>query len=158
VILWWGVFDNELFVEHGEHRFGPYIPVDGPIPLHRYRQFKKSRTEKRAERVEALATQLELPRAALEGGSVTLPAVETESLPVAQSFSEPNPFQELRYSSVIAAKQAIAGELGKPLATLSGEQMAAINTLVSETLDKQAIDTFIRTHLKPTRETRHHAQ
>jgi len=158
VILWWGVFDNELFVEHGEHRYGPYIPVDGPIPLHRYRQFKKSRTEKRAQRVEALATQLELPRAALEGGAVTLPAVETESLPAAQPFNDPNPFLELCYSSVIAAKQAIASELGKPLATLPGEQMAAINTLVSETLDKQAIEAFVRTHLKPTRGTRHHAQ
>ncbi|MCP4307838.1 MAG: IS481 family transposase, partial [bacterium] len=78
VILWWGVFDNELYVEHGEHRYGPYIPVDGPIPLHRYRQFKKSRAEKRVDRVEVLASKLELPRAALEGGAVTLPEIETE--------------------------------------------------------------------------------
>jgi hypothetical protein len=73
VILWWGLFDTELYVEHGERRYGPYTPVGGPIPLHRYRRFKKTRTEKRAERVEALAARLQLPRAALDGGSVSLP-------------------------------------------------------------------------------------
>jgi hypothetical protein len=24
VILWWGIFDNELYVGHGDKRFGPY--------------------------------------------------------------------------------------------------------------------------------------
>lgn len=48
VILWWGLFDNELYVEHSERRYGPFLPVDGPIPLHRYRSFKKTRTQKRA--------------------------------------------------------------------------------------------------------------
>jgi hypothetical protein len=55
VILWWGLFDNELYVEHSERRYGPFLPVDGPIPLHRYRSFKKTRTQKRADRIEELA-------------------------------------------------------------------------------------------------------
>ena len=38
VVLWWGLFDRDLFVEHGERRFGPYRPSGGPIPLHRYRK------------------------------------------------------------------------------------------------------------------------
>jgi hypothetical protein len=42
VLLWWGLFDNELYVEHGDKRFGPYLPDGGPIPLHRYRAFKKT--------------------------------------------------------------------------------------------------------------------
>ena len=63
VILWWGIFDNELYVEHGDKRFGPYAPVGGPIPLYRYRAFKKSPTQQRADRIEALAEQLALPRA-----------------------------------------------------------------------------------------------
>ncbi len=130
-----------------------YIPNNGPIPLHRYRQFKKSRAEKRVDRVEVLASKLELPRAALEGGAVTLPEIETETLPAAQPFSDPDPFQELHYTSAIDAKKAIASELGIPLARLSGEQMAAINTLVSETLDKPVIEEFVRTHLKPQRGT-----
>lgn len=41
VVLWWGLFDNELYVEHGERRYGPFLPVDGPIPLHRYVVSKK---------------------------------------------------------------------------------------------------------------------
>jgi hypothetical protein len=66
-VLWWGLFDNELYVEHGERRFGPYRPIGGPIPLHRYRAFKKTPTQRRSERIEALAVQLVLPRATPEG-------------------------------------------------------------------------------------------
>jgi hypothetical protein len=66
VILWWGIFDNELYVEHGDKRFGPYAPVGGPIPLYRYRAFKKTPTQQRADRIEALAERLALPRVALE--------------------------------------------------------------------------------------------
>ena len=40
VVLWWGLFDRDLFVGHGERRFGPYRPSGGPIPLHRYRKHK----------------------------------------------------------------------------------------------------------------------
>jgi len=47
VVLWWGIFDNELYVEHGDKRYGPYAPVGGPIPLYRYRTFKKSYAEVR---------------------------------------------------------------------------------------------------------------
>jgi hypothetical protein len=43
------------------------MPVSGPIPLYRYRAFKKSPTQQRADRIEALAEQLALARAALEG-------------------------------------------------------------------------------------------
>ena len=68
VVLWWGLFDQELYVEHGERRYGPSHPVGGPIPLHRYRRFKKTATQQRVERLEALAAQLLLPRAAVEGG------------------------------------------------------------------------------------------
>jgi hypothetical protein len=58
VVLWWGIFDNELYVERGEQRYGPYTPVGGPIPLHRYRRFKKTKTQRRTERIEALAELL----------------------------------------------------------------------------------------------------
>ncbi len=26
VLLWWGLLDNELYVEHGDSHFGPYLP------------------------------------------------------------------------------------------------------------------------------------
>jgi hypothetical protein len=48
VVLWWGLFDNELYVEHGDKRYGPYSPVGGPIPLNRYRRLKKSKSQRQA--------------------------------------------------------------------------------------------------------------
>jgi hypothetical protein len=45
VVLWWGLFDQDLYVEHADRRYGPYRPWGGPIPLHRYRSFKKTKTE-----------------------------------------------------------------------------------------------------------------
>jgi hypothetical protein len=152
VILWWGLFDSEFYVEHGERRFGPYTPVGGPIPLHRYRRFKKTRTEKRAERVEALAARLQLPRTALDGGTVTLAESTDRPAPQAQPFRDPDPFQELRYPNAIAAKKAVARTLGIPLARLAADRIAALDALLSETLDKPAIEDFVRTHLKRQRE------
>jgi hypothetical protein len=71
VTLWWGLFDHELFVEYEDQRFGPFGPIDGPIPLHRYRSFRKSNVDERLDRIEALAGRLGLPRAALEGPAPT---------------------------------------------------------------------------------------
>ena len=65
-MLWWGLFDNELYVEKEQQRYGPFYPIDGPIPLHRYRKFKKTKTEERADKIATLAKELGLPRAALE--------------------------------------------------------------------------------------------
>ena len=49
VTLWWGLFDNELYIENQGQRYGPYAPIGGPIPLHRYRSFKKTKKSKRAD-------------------------------------------------------------------------------------------------------------
>jgi hypothetical protein len=29
VTLWFGLYDDQLFVEHGDRRYGPYAPIDG---------------------------------------------------------------------------------------------------------------------------------
>lgn len=50
VVLLWGLFDTELYVEFEGERFGPYAPVSGPIPLGRYRSFKKSVHDEKADR------------------------------------------------------------------------------------------------------------
>jgi hypothetical protein len=65
VTVWFGLYDDQLYVEHGERRYGPYAPSAGPIPLHRYRRWKKTRSEQQADRIEGLAAQVALPRAAL---------------------------------------------------------------------------------------------
>jgi hypothetical protein len=61
------MFDNELYVEHGDQRFGPYLPDGGPIPLNHYRAFKKTTAEKHADRIEKLAATLNISKAALSG-------------------------------------------------------------------------------------------
>lgn len=46
-------------------------PIGKPIPLDSYRSFKKTNTQKRTDRIEALAEQLSLPPSAI--GKVELP-------------------------------------------------------------------------------------
>jgi len=111
VVVWWGLFDQELWVERGKERFGPYHPIGGPIPLHRYRRHRKSRREVRADRVGELAQRLALPRSALSGeDNVVLAGAERSSMeqvPV-QPFHDPDPFHELSFPTPLAAKRAIA--------------------------------------------------
>jgi hypothetical protein len=138
VILWWGLFDSELYIEHQETRYGPYAPIGKPIPLHSYRSFKKTATEKRNERIEALAKQLALPDSAL--GTVNLPTSKDNLIPFpVQSFVDPDPFEELEFKNVIAAKVAISDYLVKPLAKLTPEQMAHLEEILSKTLNKKEV-------------------
>jgi hypothetical protein len=154
VVLWWGLFDNELYVEHGERRYGPFLPVDGPIRLHHYRSFKKTRTQKRADRIESLAKQLSLPNSVIGKGNQPDFGSSTTLLLV-QPFVDPNPFQELTFSTVIAAKLAIADYLARPLAKLTSEQMAYINAVLVSTLNKQEVMKQIRDFFNPLPGTSH---
>lgn len=146
VILWWGLFDNELYVERDEQRYGPYYPVDGPIPLHRYRKFKKSRTQERADRIAVLAKQLDLPRSALTGNTDLHFVVDDFLTPtlVINPFQDPDPYQEFTYPTTLMAKRAIADYLGQPLAKLDLEQRDFISALVEETLTKKVIMERVR--------------
>lgn len=148
VTVWFGLYDDQLFVEHGAQRYGPYAPVDGPIPLHRYRHFKKTRQEQRVDRIEGLAEQLALPQAALSAYptlSSTLSAVE----PLKQPFVDPDPFHELAFPSALDAKRAIADHLGLPLAKLPREQLETLNALLTTTLAKSLVWDHVRRHLEP---------
>ncbi len=143
VILWWGLFDSELYVEHHENRYGPYAPIGKPIPLHSYRSFKKTKTQKRADRIEAIAKQLTLPSSAI--GQVELPVVSENVIPFpVRSFVDPDPFEELTFKNAIAAKKAIAYYLVKPLAKLTAEQMATVDSILEKTLNKEEVMTQIK--------------
>ena len=107
VTLWFGLYDDQLYVEHGDKRYGPYAPIGGPIPLHRYRSFKKTRAEKRADRIEDLAEQLLLSRAALSDYPV-LSSPLSAAEPVRQPFADPDPFHELAFPSALDAKRVFA--------------------------------------------------
>jgi transposase len=148
VTLWFGLYDDQLYVEHSEKRYGPYAPIDGPIPLHRYRRFKKTRSQQRAERIEGLAEHLSLPRAALSAYPVLSSTLSSPAV-AKQPFVDPDPFHELTFPSVLDAKQAIANHLALPLARLAPEQLAALNALLNETLAKHAVWEHVRRHLEP---------
>jgi hypothetical protein len=147
VILWWGLFDHELYVEHRERRYGPYLPVGRPIPLKCYRSFKKTRSQKRADRIEALAKQLTWPEKN-EAGSSERAKGKIIEFPLI-TFVDPDPFQEFSFQNVIAAKKAIADYLGQPLAKLNSEQMAYVSEVVEKTLNKQEIMSQIKDYFQP---------
>jgi len=116
-----------IYVEHGDACFGPYHPVGGPVPLHRYRQHKKGKREKRADRVVVLAEALQVPRTVLEGH----PALASCSVGIGsgvtaprRAFADPDPYREFAYTGRVTAKLAIAAELGMPLARLTEDERA----------------------------------
>jgi hypothetical protein len=157
VLLWWGLFDHELFVEHGEKRFGPYAPVGGPIPLHHYRTYKKTRTQARADRIEALAALIQVPRSALERFPGVAPAPSARDIPAA-AFADPDPFHELTYPTPLAAKRAIADYLGTPLAKLPAATLEEINSIVADTLDKKTVITRVRACIDQPGEQHRHVE
>lgn len=149
VVVWWGLFDQVLFAELNEEKFGPFQPVDGPVPLHRYRKHRKSRREHRAEQVGSLADKISIPRAAVSGETdiVVLDTPLGHSVAVKTSlrpFEGPDPFYELVYPSKIAARLAIADELRLPLAKLNADDQAFIGQLLDETLSRPTIIAAIR--------------
>jgi hypothetical protein len=150
VILWWGLFDNQLYVERDEQRYGPYYPVDGPIPLHRYRKFKKTRTQERADKIAALAKQLDLPLSALTLNADLRFMEEKEQLPTLpmKPFQDPDPYLEFTYPTTLMAKLAIADYLGQPLAKLSVEQREFLSALVEETLTKKVLLERVRAYFQ----------
>jgi hypothetical protein len=148
VVVWWGLFDQELWIERDSERFGPFHPIGGPIPLHRYRKHRKSRRESRADQIAALADKLMLPRAAVSGEDgvvLTLPAAAVSVRP----FQGPDPFHELAFANPLAARRAIADEIRLPLAKLSDEDRAFIDTLLASTLARAEVMAAVREHFPP---------
>ncbi len=140
VTLWWGLFDNQLYVEWQEQHFGPYYPVNAPISLHTYRARKKTKKEERIERIESLSKHLSLPKIALSGNTpLQLVAPRETTFSNVIPFRDPDPYQELTYPSILLAKRAIAEYLCKPLATLSVEQKDFLDTLLQNTLNKKEV-------------------
>ncbi|WP_448956670.1 IS481 family transposase [Labrys neptuniae] len=147
VVLWWGLFDRDLYIQHGDSRFGPFNPIGGPIPLHKYRKFQKSKADERAERVALLADRLGLPRAALEGSDIPASAIAAPAPKIA--FIDPDPFQTISWPNPIAAKLAIASDLGMALTRLPAADRVFINDLLRESLVKRVVFAKVRERLKP---------
>lgn len=153
VLLLWGLFDDELYVEYNGERFGPYRPVSGPVPLHRHRAFKRTKADERAERIRSLADQLGLPIAALSADDVRLvPSVTPVSLPRQPFDTEAH---EYHYPTVIAAKLAIADELARPLAKLSAEDKGFIDQVLAETLTRRVVLARVREYFRHRKGEQH---
>lgn len=146
VVLLWGLFDDQLYVEYEGERTGPYYPVSGPIPLHRYRAFKRSKADARADRICALAAQIGLPISALAGDDVRIAPLPSAAPILKQPFDAEA--LEYRYPTVIAAKLSIADEVAAPLSKLSPEDRAFIDQVLTETLVRKVVLARIREHFR----------
>lgn len=146
VVLLWGLFDDEMFVEHDGQRTGPYHPVNGPIPLHRYRAFKRNKADERADRIRALADQLGLPIAALAGDNLQFSAPPVPTAIPRQPFDAEA--LEFTFPTAIAAKLAIAADLAMPLAKLPSEDRAFIEQVLAETLIRRVLLERIRGYFR----------
>lgn len=155
VMLLWGLFDSELYVEYEGARTGPYHPVSGPIPLGRYRAFKRGAAGERADRIRSLADQLKLPIAALAGEDVRLASLNLPTELPKQPFDAES--HEYHFASVIAAKLAIADELAQPLAKIAPADRAFIDQVLGETLNRNVVLARIREYLRNKKSGGDHA-
>lgn len=147
VILQWGLFDDEMFVEFDHEAWGPYFPVSGPVPLHRYRTFRRGKTAERSDRIHSLAVQLNVPISALSGSDLHL-----INNPQSVDELKHQPFDttesEYVFPTVIAAKLAIADDLATPLAKLSDDNRAFIDGVLTQTLIRREVLARIREHFR----------
>jgi hypothetical protein len=146
VTLLWGLFDDELYVEYESHRTGPYHPISGPIPLHRYRAFKRGKVAETADRIRALADQLGLPISALAGDDVRLTGVAPPIAVPSKPFEYADPDEA--FPSAVAAKLAIAADLARPLARLSAEDRAFVDEVLGQTLSRALVLARIRDYFR----------
>ena len=156
VVLWWGLFDDELFVEHEGKRYGAYLPVSGPIPLYRYRKFKKTQAEKKLDKLETLAKSLSLRDVGDEKNVAILKTMlKTVNIIADKPFADPDPYNDLSYPSVLKAKLAIADYLGKPLALLNQSDRDFIDAILDETLEKSAVMARLKSYFHPKGDSTH---
>ncbi|WP_234705635.1 MULTISPECIES: hypothetical protein [Sinorhizobium] len=150
--LLWGLFDQELFVEHEGKRLGPFQPSRGAVPLFRYRKYQKSRTEERLDKVVRLADQLGLPRAAVTGGDRPLPSLPSTAAGLSVRRTPfPEPAIETAYPNGLAARGAIVDQLGRPIGAMNASERAFIDELLGGTLDKKMIAARIRERFQARR-------
>ena len=131
---------------------GPFYPEEGPIPFGKFRKHKKSSVEIKADRIGQLAKTISLPRSALSGVNSSGQALLTQAHIVQMEKPKSMPFddspflQSATFKNKLDAKTAIADYLGKPLSRLTDLQLANINIILDESLDKKTVLEKIRTY------------
>ncbi|OPK04631.1 transposase [Pseudomonas veronii] len=154
VVLLWGLFDDALHIEYNGEKFGPFYPISGPIPLHRYRAFKRGKADERADRIRTLADQLGLPIAALSGNDLCVSKPASMPVPIArQPFDAES--HEYHYPTTIAAKLAIADDLARPLTKLLPEERGFIDQVLAETLNRRIVMGRVREYFRQQKGAQH---
>ena len=151
VVLWWGLFDAELFAELGDERYGPFDPVGGPVPIHRYRKHRKTRRDVRQDRVTELAARITIPRSALSGELDLVAREPQRAAVITRPFAGPDRFEELAFATPLKARASIADELRVPLGKLAADDLDFIADLLGRTLIRAEVMTAIRERFPPGR-------
>lgn len=153
VTLLLGLLDNELRVEFNDSQHGPFYPSTGPIPLHTYKTPAKSQQEYRADDIHQLAQDLSVPLSVMTGNKedqvvkrlTVAHAVQQEQVSVPFEEDQPKAFKNR-----LEAKQAIAHYLCRPLAELTAAQLAYIDQVIGESLNKTSVLSKIKHYFSLT--------
>jgi len=86
-----------------------------------------------------------LPRAAVTGGDRPLPSLSASvaGLAIRQTLFPETP-PATAYETPFAARRAIADQLARPLGSLAEDDLAFIDEILSETLERQVISERVR--------------
>ena len=156
VIVLFGLFDQEIYVEFAGEKKGPFHPAGAPIPLHTYRSFKKTDKEKKLDDLFDLAKRLTVPRSVFGGQKA---GEDLEILKESGLFSDEEtvpfiPFERggfvepAYFKDILEAKLAIASFLGRPLATLHDAQRCHLDNLMTETLHKKDLVNKVKAYFE----------
>lgn len=156
VVVWWGLFDSELFVEHGDTKYGPYKPSNGPIPLHTFRRHKKTKREKTAEEIETLSKKLKVPLAVLTGKPednivANLAQSSVSKQATSSPFVDRFEYEAPDFDNAVVAKLTISKYLGRAIADLPEDARTYIAELVAKTLNKKEVLDNIKTYFAKAR-------
>jgi hypothetical protein len=146
-----GILDNEIYVEHNNVRYGPYKPDGGPIPLHTYKKFAKTKREKLADRIEELSKAIKIPKSAMTGVEEAIPSalIAHDNVP---SIPFPEDVEEQNFPDASQARLGISRYLGRDIPDLPVESVAFISELVASTLNKREVLSKVKAYFsKPQR-------
>jgi hypothetical protein len=124
-----GLNKNEIYVEYRDKEHGPFFPCKPYSSFGEYDHHNKSSKEEVADNIIVFSRNIEV-----DMGKITSSIYKT-SKNIGNKFFSP----VKTYSSQIEAKLAIAKHLGKPLATLSYDEINFIDKITLRTLVSKEI-------------------
>ena len=150
VTVWIGAFDYDIYIDHEGQKYGPFGISNGVVPFNSFRKFKLTNAEKTKRRIEKLANEAEIPKEVFNYGLRIVKGdcdENKKNLPH-RPFVDPDPFEQLRFSTELSARRYISRSLGRPLGSLEVEIAQLIDDLLHETLERDRIDATIATVCK----------